>query len=352
MNEGGKIRLMRGREKKRASPMSPDELEEESRMLEGLGAPRQRERKKEREDHHPPLNAFNIRRQNARRSSFPEEPGPMSPDKTAEERAMLGRVEKRKKRREEPETRRERKVRYRRERERGEGAEHKRREEPEDEDWRAAIEGEYSPSPDEGDSVPPRPEGQERKGREKRGRALEHASAQAKWITGVLNSEVYKPERPKSMKGKGERRRAVEPKSRWLKRVQEEDEGPEERGKGREGSHVESSPEESPAEDEHRPLNQHGHRHDGRRTPSPKPARKVSKRRKDRGWDEEKYGPAHLSRRPDQEKETKGWSWTAVKHDGSKQCVVAGCIVLAIAVLAVAGWAIWYFGTQYHKQGS
>lgn len=24
----------------------------------------------------------------------------------------------------------------------------------------------------------------------------------------------------------------------------------------------------------------------------------------------------------------------------------------AIAVLAVAGWAIWYFGTQYHKQGS
>ncbi|BGP61218.1 hypothetical protein NBRC10512v2_002537 [Rhodotorula toruloides] len=324
--------------------MSPDEWEEESRMLEGLGSPRERQRETEE---HPstPLNAFDIRRQNARRAH--EEPGPMSPDEVAEERAVLGRVEKR---RGGPETRRERKVRYRQARQQGAGAEHERGEEPMDEDWRAAVEGEYSPSPEEGDSVPEEEE-EERKGGERRTRALPHASAQAKWISGVMNSEVNKPQRSPRMKGKGKRRRRVEPKSRYLGRVQEEDEGPEERGEGREGRHVESSPEESPAEDEHRPLNQHRD-DEGRRAPSPEPARKPSKRRKERGWDEEKYGPAHLSHRPDQEKKTKGWSWTAIQHDGSKQCVVAGCIVLAIALLAVAGWAIWFFGTQYHKQGS
>ncbi|BGP30955.1 hypothetical protein JCM10296v2_002717 [Rhodotorula toruloides] len=297
--------------------MSPDELEEETRMLEGLGSPRERQREREEHTSAPP-NAFDIR----------------------------VRVEKRKKKGRLEETRRERKVLYRQARQQGAGAEHGRGEEPEEEDWRAAVEGEYSPSPDEGESVPE--EEEERKGGERRGRALPRASAQAKWISGVMNSEVHKPRSP-SMKGNGERRRAVEPKSRYLRSVREEEERPEEREEGREGDHVESSPEESPAEDEHRPLN---HEHVGRRTPPPKPARKASKRRKDRGWDEEKYGPAHLSRRPDQEDETKGWSWTAIEHDGSKQCVFAGCIVLAIAVLAVAGWAIWYFGTQYHKQGS
>ncbi|BGP23631.1 hypothetical protein JCM10295v2_002532 [Rhodotorula toruloides] len=59
--------------------------------------------------------------------------------------------------------------------------------------------------------------------------------------------------------------------------------------------------------------------------------------------------PAQLGRRPDQAKELKGWSWTAVQHDGRKQWVVAGCIALVVAILALAGWVIWYFGTQYRK---
>lgn len=336
-----------------ASPMSPDEFAEERETLEALQTPRS--------PYPPPVDAFEVRRQNARRGTFPD---PLSADEAEEEQAVLRRAEKRREKARRPESRRESKVRYRREHA---SAPEGGASEPEDEDWRAAIEGEYSPSPSPsaGESSPEEEDAPEPRPAARRTRTTRRpatASVPAKWMGGLMSSERDKPRKP----GVPQRKawRPMRPERRYLGRIGEEP-GEEERGEQRHGGeHFQSSPEESQEEDERRPL---GRRH-AHSSPSPERERRSLKERRRGPYDEE-FGPAHLHRRPDQEE--KGWSWAAIQRSGSKQCLLAGGVTLVrqnaflpretlplsfdapaskvVALVAFGGWAIWYFGTQYHK---
>lgn len=287
--------------------MSPDEFAEERKTLEASQSPHL--------PHPSRDDMFEVRRQNARRGTFPD---PLGAEEAEEERAVLKRAEKQREKARRPESRRESKVRYRTEH--GSGRELRARG-PEDGDWQAAVEGEYSPSPDASAEEPsaeehaPEPRPAARRTRTTRRPAT--ASLPAKWMAGLMSSDRDKPRKPGVPQRKGWR-----PERRYMGRIREEPGEEEEGGERGERRHVgdrfQSSAEESAQEDEHQPLSKrHAHSSD-----LPARMRRSSKRRL---YDEE-CGPARLLHRPHQEQ--KGWTWAAIQRSGNKQCLLAGGVTL------------------------